>query len=184
MHLNGTDMVSRFLRLLELSPFVQYSTGWRQTGPTISFTSAWRLNGFSHAAQDDVCREIMANQLGTKEVEQVVQIRNRSGRPLSECVAEVVRMRREILKVHLIMGALTEPSIEKQLAGKTQAERDEIFGSVLAELFPMAPKMSGRLGDSKFTIVTNEEGQAIVSRLNGGSFEAAITQGLREKMGS
>ena len=72
VHLIGTHMVSRFLRLLDLDHFVQHSIDWRQTGPTISFTSAWKLSKFPKKEQAEACLEIMGHQLGTKEVEQAV----------------------------------------------------------------------------------------------------------------
>jgi hypothetical protein len=173
-------MVSRFLRLLELNPFVQHSTDWRQTGTTISLTSAWKLSILPNNAQEEACIEIMANQLTTKEVEQVVQLHQRSGRGFAKCLAEIVGMRPRIAKVHVILGAVTDAKAQEWLGKLSQVQRDSLFTQVLAETYPAATSCSGRLGTEKFTIVTNEQGYTLISR--DGSFETSITKTLAEKM--
>lgn len=180
VRLKGQDMVSRFLRLLNLKPFVQHSTDWRQTGPTISFTSAWKIATLPNKEQEDACIAIMANQLTTKEVEQVIQLQQRSGRSFAECLAEVVGMRPSIVRVHVILGAITDDRVKEWLDKLSQVQRDGVFAQVLAEAYPAAKKCSGRLGTEKFSIVTNEQGHALVCCDN--SFETLITQALKEKM--
>ena len=182
--LKGPDMISRFLRLLDLSPFIQHSTDWRQTGPTISFTSAWKLSGLAKGEQEESCVEIMANQLGTKEVEQFVQLRQRSGRKVSDCLSEVVRMRPSIEKVHVILGAVTDLKVKEWLSNQTQVQRDNLFKQVLAQAYHNAKKCAGRLGIDRFTIVTNEQEYTIVNPGRDGSFEPVITQALKKKMSS
>ena len=181
VHLKGQDMISRFLRLLELPPFVQHSTDWRQTGPRISFTSAWKLSALPNEEQEEACLEIMANQLGTKEVEEAVQLRQRSGRKFSDCVQEVVRMRPSIEKVHVILGAITDMKVKEWLSNQTQIQRDSLFEQVLAQAYEGAKKCSGRLGIDRFTIVTNDQGYSIVNPSSNGSFENVITQALKKK---
>jgi hypothetical protein len=180
VRLKGPDMVSRFLRLLDLNPFVQYSTNWRQTGATVSFTSAWKLSALPNKEQEEACIEIMANQLTTKEVEQVVQLKNRSGRSFAECLAEVVGMRPSITKVHVILGAVTDAKVKGWLGKLSQAQRDSVFRQVLAEAYPAARSCSGRLGIEKFSIVTNEQEYPLISR--DASFESTITKTLSGKM--
>lgn len=184
VHLSGADMVSRFLRLLDLNPFVQHATDWRQTGPTISFTSAWKLSAFANKEQEGACLEIMANQLKTKEVEQAVQLERRSGRSFAACVAEVVRMRPSIVKVHVILGAIKDHEVENWLRTQSQSQRDTLFARVLAQAYPAAKKCSGRLGTDRFTIVTNDQGYTVVNPNRDNSFEPLIIQALRKKMSS
>ena len=184
VHLNGLDMVSRFLRLLDLDPFVQHATDWRQTGPTISFTSAWKLSALENREQKDASLEIMTNQLGTKEVEQVVQLRRRSGRSFSDCTAEVIRMRPRIVKVHVIIGAIVDNRLKEWLEKQNQIQRDSLFTQVLSELYPSAKECSGRLGRDKFTIVTNDQGYTVVNPGHDDSFENVITEALTKKVSS
>jgi hypothetical protein len=180
VRLKGPDMVSRFLRLLDLNPFVQHSTDWRQTGPTVSFTSAWKLSTLPTKAQEEACIEIMANQLTTKEVEQVVQLQQRSGRRFAECLSEVVGMRPSITKVYVILGAITDAKVKEWLGKITQLQRDNVFTQVLAEAYPAITSCSGRLGTEKFSIVTNEQGYTLINR--DASFETSITKTLAGKM--
>jgi hypothetical protein len=182
VHLRGPDMVSRFLRLLDLNPFVQHSTSWRQTGPTISFTSAWKLSVLASTEQEDACLQVMVNQMTTKEVEQVVQLLQRSRRSFGECVAEVVRMRPSIIKVHVILGAITDTDVKGWLEAQSQSQRDIHFAQVLGHKYPGAKKCLGRLGTDRFTIVTNDQGYSLVNPNRDGSFETVITGALKEKM--
>jgi hypothetical protein len=182
VHLNGSSMVSRFLKLLDLSPLVQLSTDWRQTGPTISFTSAWQLSCFSENEQEVACRYIMTNQLKTKEVEQVVQLRKRSGRNISECVNEVIGMRKTIIKVHLIIGAIIDVSVQERLSKYKQIERDNLFQSVISTIYPEAKKLSGRLGINRFSIITDEEGSNIICSKQDSAFEHLLSQALDKRL--
>lgn len=184
VHLKGSDMVSRFLRLLDLNPFVQHATDWRQTGPTISFTSAWRLSVFANKEQEEACLQVMGNQLGTKEVEQAVQLRRRSGRKFADCVAEVIRMRPSIIRVHVILGAVTDANVKEWLETQSQAQRDSLFAQVLVQTYPAAKECSGRLGSDRFTIVTNDQGYGVVNPKHDDSFEALIGKALRKQMSS
>jgi hypothetical protein len=182
VHLKGSDMVSRFLRLLNLNPFVQHTTDWRQTGPTISFTSAWKLSVLSNIEQKEVCLEVMENQLGTKEVEQVIQLRQRSGRKLTDCVAEVVGMRPSIVRVHVILGAIIDTNLKEWLGTKSQVQRDILLTEVLTQAYPAAKKCSGRLGTDRFTIVTNDQGYTVINPNRDDTFEALIAKILTKKM--
>ena len=184
VHLKGPDMISRFLRLIDLSSMVQLSVDWRQTGPTISFTSAWRLSDYDKDEQEKACLEIMANQLTTKEVEQVVQLRQRSGRSFSDCTAEVVQMRPKIEKIHVIIGAITNTRVKEWLSNMSQARRDSLFSDVLPQAYPNAIKCSGRLGIDRFTIITDKQGYDLVNPGNKGTFEVVITQTIEREMNS
>jgi hypothetical protein len=182
VHLNGPSMVSRFLKLLELSSLVQLSTDWGQKGSTISFSSAQQLSNLSKDEQEMACREIMTNQLTRVEVEQIVQLKQRSGRTIAECLNDIIRMRPTITKVHVILGAITNTDVQERLSKYRQIERDNLFQGVISEMYPSGRTLSGRLGISQFSIVTDEQGFNIISPKQGPSFEHVITQVLANKL--
>ncbi|MBU4186211.1 MAG: hypothetical protein KKI12_11440 [Proteobacteria bacterium] len=182
VHLNSPDMIVLFLKLLELSPLVQLSTDWGQTGSTISFTSARLLSALSKDEQEITCQEIMTNQLNKSEVIQVIQLRKRSGRNITECLNEVVGMRPIITKIHLIMGAITNPDVQESLLKFSQIERDTLFRSIISEIYSAGEKLSGRLGIKRFSISTDERGFNIISSKHGPSFEHVINQTLINKL--
>ncbi len=86
LHLDGTSMVTRFLRLLDLSPQVRDWVDWGESGSTIGFTAASELSRLSDSGeQNQLGRAALENQLKSSEVREVVQIRRRSKRPLAAC---------------------------------------------------------------------------------------------------
>ena len=175
-------MVSRFLNLLELSPLTQLSTDWGQTELTISFSSAWQLSCLSKDEQEISCREIITNQLRSKEVQQVVQLRKRSGRTLVECLNEVVGMRPTVTRIHLILGTITNTDVQEKLSNLSQIERDNLFRDISSVMYRGVKKLSGRLGTNRFSIVTDEHGINIICPKQDSSFEDEINQELANRM--
>jgi len=177
VHLTGPSMVSRFLRLLRLSPEIQHTVDWRQAGATIAFAAAWRLADLGVGEQTEAASQIMSLGLSTSEVSQILQIKKRSHRPLSECIAEVVGMRPSITRRHLFLGSVTDEAARTYLSGLKQGERDRLLESMISEIYGPLAKTSARLGADRFTITTDEEGASKLKNFPS-SFEVAINSRL------
>lgn len=180
MGLRGTTMVSRFIRLLQLNPAVQHIVDWGQSGATISFTSAWRLTQLSPHDQALACDVILRHQLTSPEVEQLVQLRKRSGRPVRECIKEVLRMRPTVEKRHVFIGAVTSVAARAGLPKISQANRDAILGDVLHTAFTAFHPLGARLGTDRFTIVSDEKQAALLLQQTT-DFEAAVNSALEKR---
>jgi hypothetical protein len=180
VHLNGPTMVSRFLKLLKLTPNIRHIVDWGQTGATMSFEAAWRLGELNSEEQDAAAQEIVANQMGKEEVRQIIQIRHRSNRDIKQCVAEVLGMRSSVTRKHVFLGGVIGADIKRALAAMHQADRDALFGGVMKEAFGSV-RIAGRLGAERFTLVTDEQGAA---RLKEGpeDFESIINRGLVKRV--
>jgi hypothetical protein len=177
VQLKGTDMVRRFLRLLKLHPDVRHLVDWGQSGATISFTSAWRLTSLDANDQVQACSAVLEHQLSSPEVEQLVQLRMRSGRSVSQCIKDVLRMRPSIERRHLFIGAIKSDVLRKALSAMTQQERDDALGNVLRKQYPNLPKAAYRLGDGRFTIVGADD-LAVVLTKGEEDFESSINAAL------
>ena len=93
VQLRYPTMIGRFKRLLNLSPELRHLVDWGSSNSTISFTAASevaRLDPDDHGA---VLNSILENGLNKNEVMQVVQIRNRSSKNISECIEDVIKLR-------------------------------------------------------------------------------------------
>lgn len=182
LHLDGTTMVTRFLRLLELSPQVQDWVDWGESGSTIGFTAASELSRLPDTdEQTQLSRAALENQLKSSEVKQIVQLRLRSKRSLQECIKETMQMRPRVQKLHLFIGAIVEEEVRALLRSRVQSERDGLLRVAVLERYPSMPQFSSRLGVERFTITG---GDAVAAVLNAGSddFESAINNALRRNL--
>jgi hypothetical protein len=179
VHLKSATMVSRFLRLLKLDPSIQHVVGWGQTGATVSFAASWPLGELSSDEQQSAAREIMANQLRTPEVVQLIQLWKRTRQPISRCVADVLGLRPTITRKHVLLGAVTDDSVKAALSSRVQSQRDELFARTLHELYGPLTGVSARLGTDRFTIVTGDKNAAVINDPGKQSFETLINDSLR-----
>jgi hypothetical protein len=183
VHLDGTSMVSRFLRLLELDPQIQHVIDWGESGSTIAFSAASELSRLDVEEQAPACTAVLENQLTSGEVKQLVQLRLRSKRPLEECITSVIRMRPLVERRHLLIGAVVAEEVRARLATVAQVDRDILLRGVLSETLAPLSDYSGRLGAERFTISGSE---AVAARLTSGptDFESMVTQALAAKLKS
>jgi len=180
--LTGTTMVSRFLRLLKLNPAIQHIVDWGQTNTTLSFDSASKVAQLNESDHESVVEEIIANRMNKNEVRELVQLRERSKRPISDCVAEVLRMRPVIERQYVFLGAVTDRRLEEALSGLQQRERDELLGATLRAIYGPIERISGRLGTKRFLIVTDSKGAECLRRDGPDAFEAALNSGLAARI--
>ena len=179
VQLRGTSMVSRFLRLIKLHSNVQHLIDWGQSGATISFTSAWRLTQLSTVDQVPACNAILQHQLTSPEVEQLIQLRRRSGKSIAECTKAVLRMRPVIERRHVFIGAVTSDQVRTRLVNMLQDDRDELLRKAVRRCFPKLRGFASRLGAERFTIVVNQQDASVLTH-GRENFEAAINAVLQK----
>lgn len=159
LHLNGSTMVGRFVRLLSLPSDVQLCTDWGRSPSTISFTSAFEISGLEHTReQSEVCLATLEHGLSAAELRSVVQLRRRSATSASLAVAEVLRGRTKVVRRHLIVGSIPESPLRGRLAALTQFERDALIKHALWDRYSLTvdDDFSARLGEDRFTLSCSE----------------------------
>ena len=165
----GIDVtgVGRFLRLLELPQETRHLVDWGSRTGFIAFSAATELLRLPSAEDRRLlAHEAVRAKLNSKELRQVGQLRIRSGRPIRECVDEVLGMRPTYKVTHVFVGSLRDPALQQRLAEASQAERDGILEDALgrADL----DDVGGRLGKRFFTLVGDERfGEAMKERGKG-----------------
>lgn len=180
---DGTTMISRFLRLLKLSSEVRHLVDWGQgSDSTVGFTAASQLSRLVNG-NDQVlaCHAALEHRLTSKEIEQAVQLRLRSRRPMGQCVHDVLEMRPRVERRHLLVGGITSDAVRRWLSGMTQAERDKVFAAVLLADHPEARRFGARLGVERFTITGDESMTPLVAQRE--ALETRINARLAEKAG-
>ena len=116
--------IGRFLRILDLPENVQHLVSWGTQKDSIGFSAATQLVRVKDIEdQHAVVRSILSEGLNSKEIEQVVQLRTRSGREISKCLKEILGMRPVIEKRHVFIGTIKNQDIKSVLADLTQEEK-------------------------------------------------------------
>ncbi len=180
VHFDGTSMISRFLRLLDLDPQIHHYIDWGRSGTTIAFTAASELVRLQRNEQSAACLAVLKNNLSTSEVKQLVQLSLRSKKTIELCISEVLRLRPQVTRTHLIIGSVKSKALRERIELFTQAQRDELLCSVLSNLFPSISGYSSRLGSHSFTISGDDDIAATLSKET--DFEEIINDALQKKV--
>jgi hypothetical protein len=93
LSLQGTTMLSRFLKLLELDSSLHGSVSWGHTGAGLSFTTAVSVARLKPKDQLSLTKAIRALNLQTPDVRKVTQLVLRTGKSPEVCISEVVDSR-------------------------------------------------------------------------------------------
>jgi len=161
VHLDGSSMISRFCRLLDLAGDVYHLIDWGNSQSTIGFTAASELARLTnHDEQRAAIRAALENKLSSSEIKQLVQSRLRSNRDIQACIAEIIGMRPRIERINLFIGSVTSPDVRQKLSGMTQHERDTLLSQLLRESYPDLRNVSARLGIERFTITGGDDDAA------------------------
>ena len=147
--------IGRFLRILDLPEDIQHLVSWGAKKGGIGFSAATQLARLEDAEDRYVVVDsILTKGLNSKEIQQIVQLKTRSGREVNECLKEVLGMRPMIEKRHVFIGTIENQDVKSVLADLTQAERDVVLKSSIVAL--RLGDVSGRLGKRIFTLVGSD----------------------------
>ena len=173
--------VGRFLRILKLPEELQHLVDWGPSANSIGFSSAVELVRLNDAEdQRAVAKSILTDRLRSKEVQQVVQLRARSGRAIQDCVNEIVGMRPTIERRYVFVGSLGEGKFVDALGDLTQAERDSLLQLVIQDL--QLKGATGRMGRHIFTLVGTEVFETSMNKIGKENIEAQVRSKLAEKV--
>lgn len=180
MQFSGTGHIGRFLRILELPDDLRHLIDWGSGKSFIGFTAAVELvklgsDGDRRAAAD----AILSAGLNSKEIRQVGQLRERSGRAIEACLKEVLDMRPRIEKRYVFVGSVAAGSIER-LERITQLARDAILKSGIEKLGLRGA--AGRLGHRFFTLAGDERFNASMREVGRENIEERLRLRIAEEI--
>ena len=175
--------LKRFLRILDLPDDLRHVVSWGSPRDGVGFSSATELARIPGVDdQRAVAGAILANGLHSKEVRQVAQLRERSGRPVEECVKEVINMRTTIDRRYVFIGAIVDQSVQQALANLPQRERDTVLAAGVESIGLKGA--SGRLGPKFFTLVGDESFGASMEHVGKQDIEARLRAYVAESVES
>lgn len=178
---SDTTMVSRFLKLLTLSPEIQFLVDWGESrDSTIGFSVAVELSGMKETEHALMTSSIISNGLTKTEIKSIRQLTERSGRPVRACIDDVVARRPRTKTQYLVIGQINGLSVKGKLQNIKQIERDDLIRSVVEDLYPEIVKFSAKLGDNQFAIFGGKEvGETVAKDTR---FEEKISDSLSKRL--
>lgn len=183
IQLDGTGHIGRFLRILTLPDDLQHLINWGTGKDFIGFSSAVELVKLENVDDQRVVAEsIIENNLKKNEVAQIIQLRKRSGRSISDCVSEVLGMRTIVEKRYVFIGSLKDKNVQDVLNELTQMERNLILESSLQHLGLL--EVSGRLGKQFFTLVGGEQFNESMRSVGKQNIERRLRSHIAEAVGN
>lgn len=180
--LENDSMILRFERLLELSPDIRYLIDWGQSSSSIAFTSASEIAKLKDFEEQKLLADVIIKErLSKAEVVQIIQTKKRSKKPLSTCIDEAIKLRPQIDRKYVYLGAITDEDLLILLSQMTQLERDRLLERSFTDIIPQTVQWEGRLGTDRFTLVGPEDFADHIQKMTP-SFEERINSLLRESM--
>ena len=180
IQLDGIGHIGRFLRILDLPDDVRHLIDWGIGKDFIGFTSAVELTKLNNASdQRTLAKAILSENIYSKEVRQIAQLRKRSGRSIECCVKEVIDMRPKVEKRYVFVGSVASENVDF-LGQFTQNTRDAILASGIETLGLRA--VTGRLGPRFFTLVGGEDFDTSMHEVGMESIEARLRSHISESI--
>lgn len=174
-------MLGRFQRLLRLNPAIHHLVDWSSRPGTLTFTTASYIAKLPPTDQPVLANAAIEHGLRTKEVEQVVQVAERTSDQIGVCVERVLKTRPSVQRVYVFVGAVYSAEVKGYLAGLSQIERDTILRLALDKLLPAGVKCHGKLGVNLFTIAGSEDLNAALGGVAEG-LESALNRALAHEV--
>jgi len=171
--------ITRFLRLPHLTLDIQNLVGWGGQS-NIPFSTASEIARLRSADDQNLLgRAAIERDLSKKEVIQVVEARGKFGRPIGDCIEEVVKMRPQITRRYLFIGGVLSSAVRQWLSKMTQRDRNFVLRRVMTSVLPVMPSWEGQLGESRFSLTGGEDLDQALSKLLPG-FESVINEHLEK----
>ena len=175
--------LGRFLRLLELPDDLRHLVDWGGGPSVLSFTCATEVIRIrSHDDMRAVAEAVLEHRLTSKETRQTVQLLNRSDRSVADVVREVLNMRPVVERHYVFIGLIDSPALTTGLADLTQREKDAVLAAAVGAVGLAGA--SGRLGQTRFTLVGDESFGTAMSRLGADTLEERLTAAIAEELQS
>lgn len=178
VHLDGTAMIGRFVRLLTLEP-VEVTVDWGSTPTTIPFTAASEIAQLPSREHAAVIRAALEHSLKVGEIRQLTQLRKASNKSIDECINAILKLRPTITRRYMFVGRVDDAGTVNALAKMDQFSRDGLLGRVLSKLDGRLSEAAGRLKPGQFSII----GDATVSTALHGlkpDFESVVATAIQD----
>ncbi|MFC1907839.1 hypothetical protein ACFLWT_00325 [Chloroflexota bacterium] len=151
------DMVRRFNQLTKLPAEIRHLVDWGRKLSKISFSAAVKIASLKLETEQVILGEAtLEHGFSKKEVIEIVENRNRIGKPIDICIEETLKMRPQIIKKYLFIGSIKSQVVREGITNLSQKERDLLLKTIINSNLPGLPSWGGTLGENRFSIVGDE----------------------------
>lgn len=153
----NVSMIEKFIRLLDINDSHRHLVDWGGGGKaTIAFSSASEITRVERGDQEILIAHLLKYQLTKTETQQIIQIKTRSSAEIKKCIDDVLKMRPNIVKKSVFVGAIPDEQLAEKLGNMLQSERDVLLQRAITKTVAYGTEWSGRLGKNKFSLVGGE----------------------------
>lgn len=179
MKMTNDSMARKFLKLVNLDESILHLVTWGASADkALGFSVAAHLSRLEPSDQPLFAEKCLAYGITKDEATSVIQLYQRSGQSLEECIARVVARRPTTRTLEVILGSIAADShVRSVLESMTQLERDELFQQVVNHVYPEVSDFSAKLGKNRFTIIGGKSVGKVVA--SDKFFSEKLNEGLR-----
>lgn len=179
----GSTAIARFLRLRDLTADVRHLADWGGSSKSgIAFSTLAEIARLPQHDQEQVAKAVLEHDLTWNEVLQIVQVAQRTEKPIREVVEGIMKLRTQVERRHVFIGAVEAPDLQARLTQLSQVQRDQVFRRALDQLSGRLPQpLDGRLGPQRFTIV-GPFNPAAVLNVSADQFQSQLNEILRSEI--
>ena len=173
-----TTTMRKILRLNDLSDDLASTVDWGNSRGSVSMSTGAELLRLPTAELvDQAIRAAVENGLTKEEARQVVQIFERSGQGLAECIVRALKTRPRVERSELIIGSLLSESAQRVAAELGNEESTHKLKLALAKRYPDVLCRATRINGDKFSLLLDEaEAGKLRQKLGGQSVESMVTE--------
>ena len=173
--------LGRFLRLLGLPDDLRHMVDWGSGTDVLGYSRAVELVRIPNPdGMRMVANAVLESGLNSKETRQVVQLLERSGRPVEDVLREVLGMRPVVERRYVFIGSVIGPSLGEALGERSQREKDALLRKAMAGVG--LEGASGRLGTSRFTLVGDELFGSSMSKFGKERLEGMLCDAMAKEL--
>ena len=112
----------------------------------------------------------------------MVSLYKRSGKPIKDCIKQVLNARPKTITTILIQGKFLSQKLIDHLKTIVPFERNKLFNSLIKNNFPDIIFQGQKLGNKSFVIIGNDETLEYLNNIEGG-YEEKIENLLLKEFG-
>jgi len=178
LNFEDTTTMRKILRLADLPSELTPTIDWGTRKGSVSMSTAAELMRLdSEELVRTAIKAAVEHSITKEEARQIVQIRERSGDPIQQCINGALKTRPRIERHEMIIGSLLSKDARdrsEKLGGEVLSKKLKI---ALAREFPNVICRALRVSGDRFSLLfAEEEAKKFRSKLAGESIESMVTR--------
>lgn len=155
---SDSTTVRKLIRLADLPSDVAPLIDWGSRTGTVSMSTAGELVRLpSQAERREAVKLAVTNRLTREEARQLAQLRERTGKPLTDCLTSVLHTRPVVERSELILGSFISEGARQSIESLGPEDASRRIRRALARRFPDVVVTALRISGSRFSLMLKSD---------------------------